>query len=147
MSIVIFCFARGGRSQSERFLGLSFKLLGDTPSSVPPVDAGRMFFRFTALMFYSSVVLLLFAGACRMGGGGLSIGSSYSHCSTERSARRGPLTIVAALSTKHMLRVTVSMGSLPWPLNPSFSDTDSRLDTDPVDPALVILVLLVNAPI
>ena len=146
-SIVIFGFAQGGRSQSERFLGLSFKILGDTPSSVPPVDDGRILFRFTALILSSSVVLLLFAGAYRMGGGGLSFCSSYSPCSTESNSRMGSLVIVDALAEKHKQRVTATMGSFPSSLNSSVSGTDPRLDIDPKDPALVILVLLVNDPL
>ena len=128
-------------------MGLSFKLVGETPSTIPAVDAGRMFFWFTALIFSSSVVLLFFDGAWRMGGGDLSIGSEYSLDSTERITRRGSLVIVAAFAAKNIRRVTVIMGSFPWSLNSSFSVTDPRLDIDPTDPVLVIFVLLVNAPL
>ena len=62
ISILIPGFAWGGRLQSGRFLGLSFKLVGDTPSTIPAVDADRMFFWFTALIFSSSAVLMLVAG-------------------------------------------------------------------------------------
>ena len=87
VSIVMFGFTCDGRSLRDRFLGLSFKLFRDSPSSTPPVGAVRMFFQFNALMFPISVVLLLFAGACRMGGGGLSISSICSLWSTERNSR------------------------------------------------------------
>ena len=63
VSIVIYGFTRGRRLQSGRFLGLSFKLVGDTPFTVPDVTAGRIFFRFTACIFSSSSVLLIIAGA------------------------------------------------------------------------------------
>ena len=77
VSIVIVGFSRRGRSRSGRFLGLSFRLLCDTPSYSPPVGAGLILFWFTALMLSSSVVLLIFAGTCAMGGSCRSFGSSF----------------------------------------------------------------------
>ena len=79
VSIVIVGFPCRGYLRSGRFLGLSFRIFGDTPSSSPPVGASLIFFQFTALMLSSSVVLMLFTGPCVMGDGCLLLVLFFLH--------------------------------------------------------------------
>ena len=65
VSIAIAGFAQGDLLQCARFLGQSFKLVGDTLSSCTTVGdiAGLIFFRFSDHILLISVVMLLAAGA------------------------------------------------------------------------------------